>query len=469
MKKNKHKKKGIIPVTRKKNERKKGEKIEHIFEEIDNRIRPDIRVIKNADEMVKDINTLIKKSGIIAECVKGGSIAKETFLKDDYDIDLFIRFNKSYYNKDISGISENILKQICEKFKIVLERIHGSRDYFQFRIIKEKKILLFEVIPVILVHAQDYQQAENITDLSPEHVTWVKKYTTKNPKLIRDIRIAKQFCKANKVYGAESYINGFSGHIIDILIIYYGSFLNMLNSFSKYNIEKIDKPIIIDIEKNLDNPLKQLNKNKITPLIIVDPIQKDRNSAAALSKKRLMIFVDAAKKFLDKPSKTFFEIKIFNIEDEITRSLNALKISERNTKIILMDIDVTEGSKDVVGTKALKAYETIIEHMKMYGFDVLNSDWNLIHEEKRAEAYIITSSKISNKILHEGPPATAREDYKRFVEKHTASGHEILYKDGRAYTLVPRKFIDPKAFIEDLSKKEFISKKVKKIVIRYRL
>jgi tRNA nucleotidyltransferase (CCA-adding enzyme) len=441
-------------------------KIRSIFKSVITDIKPNSDVIKHADEMVKNINTLLKKNKIVAECVKGGSIAKDTFLKDDYDVDLFVRFNVSYKDKNISDFVEKILKDICGRLKIGLERIHGSRDYFQFRLQNGKKIIIFEVIPVILVHAQNYYEAENITDLSPEHVEWVKRYTSKNPCLTDEIRLAKQFCKANKTYGAESYINGFSGHIIDILIIHYGSFINLLTAFSKFDEDKLSKPIIIDTEKNLTNPLKQLNKSKITPLIIVDPIQKDRNSAAALSKKRLLMFIEAAKKFLDKPNKSFFEVKMFDIEKEISNSLKALGIKENNAKIVRMDIDTTEGSKDVIGTKALKAYEIIIEQMKLYGFKILSTDWNFIHDEKRAEAYIVIDSHISREVTQEGPPASSRENCKKFVDKHVAAGHEILYKDLRAYAMVPRKFIDPKAFIEDLVKQEFINRKVKRIFVR---
>jgi len=449
----------------------KSARIDKILGEMRRSTKPDIRVIKDADNIVKEINTLLKKGKIEAVCVKGGSIAKETFLKEDYDIDLFIRYNPSYKNINISDITEKILSEICKKLRVQLNRIHGSRDYFQFHIIKDKKkkILIFEVIPVILIHAQNYQEAQNITDLSPEHVDWVRKYTTKDSKLVDDIRLAKQFCKANGVYGAESYINGFSGHILDILIIHHGSFINLLNVFSKYDDKTLEKPIIIDTEKNLINPLKQLNKSKITPLIIVDPIQKDRNSAAALSKEKLMIFIDAAKKFLAKPDKKFFDIKEFDMEEKITTSLKSLKksgIQEKDTIVVKIDIETLEGSKDIVGTKTLKTYEAIVEHLRLNNFKVLNSDWNFVFDEKHARAYLIVERKITRDVMQEGPPTKATIDYKRFVDKHVASGHEILFKDGRVYAMVPRKFVDPKSFITDLAKKDFISRRVKGLFVR---
>lgn len=448
------------------NDAKTEAKIRDIMQSVIKDIRPDITVIKDVDEVVAKINTLLKRENIAAECVKGGSIAKDTFLKDDYDIDLFIRYNPSYRNKDISSISERILKELCAGLKARIERIHGSRDYFQFNIQKKRDILSFEVIPVILVHSQNYQDADNITDLSPEHVTWVKRYTDKKQGLTDEIRLAKQFCKANKVYGAESYINGFSGHILDILVIHYGSFYGLIRAFSRFDERSIDRHIMIDTEKNLKDPIRQLNKSKITPLIIVDPIQKDRNSAAALSRERLIMFIDAAKRFLEKPDRRFFEIRTFDMAKEIDDSIKMLGLKKNSFKAIHIEMDATEGSKDVVGTKALKAYESIVSHTKMYGFKILKSDWNFLAEERRAEAYMLIDEGISKEVLQEGPPIDAHENYKKFLDKHKMLKHKVLHKGQRVYALIPRKFIEPKAFVEDLSKKEFIKSRVKSIFIR---
>jgi len=133
---------------------------------------------------------------------------------------------------------------------------------------------------------------------------------------------------------------------------------------------------------------------------------------------------------------------------------------------VRIDIDTVEGSKDVVGTKVLKAYEAIMEQMKLNDFIILKSDWNFVFNEKRAEAYLMVDKKISKEIFQEGPPTKSATDYKRFVDKHVASGHEILFKDERVYAIVPRKFLDPKSFIEDLVKKDFINRRFKGLFVR---
>jgi tRNA nucleotidyltransferase (CCA-adding enzyme) len=86
------------------------------------------------------------------------------------------------------------------------------------------------------------KEAENITDLSYSHVNYIKK-RIKNKKILDEIRIAKAFCYATNTYGAESYIGGFSGYAIELLVYHYGSFLKFIKAISKLD----GKKEIIDI------------------------------------------------------------------------------------------------------------------------------------------------------------------------------------------------------------------------------
>ena len=101
-------------------------------------LRPKKDVVDKCNVVLDSINSEIKKKKIKARAVLGGSIAKGTFLKDDYDCDIFVKFNLSYKKKEISDLLEKILKIFPKA-----ERIHGSRDYFQFSM----KNIMFEKIP----------------------------------------------------------------------------------------------------------------------------------------------------------------------------------------------------------------------------------------------------------------------------------------------------------------------------------
>lgn len=453
-------------------------KILLLLENIKKKLMPDLAVLNDVNAIVEKINKELKNSKIPAECVKGGSIAKETFLKNDYDADLFVRFDASF-NEDYSNALEITLKNAFPKLNI--ERVHGSRDYFQFKekIKNNNEEINYEIIPVMKIHSSNYKDAKNVTDLSPEHVFWVEKYTKNHPELKDEIRLAKQFCKVNKTYGAESYINGFSGHMIDILIIHYGSFIELINAASKWDVEKnkntLNKKIIIDHEKHLKNPLKELNESKtLSPLIIVDPIQIDRNAAAAMSYETLEKFILSCKNFLNAPDKSFFEIKKFDIDAEIKEKTKIIEIKKSNLKIknkktiklITLKIKTLDGSKDIVGTKILKIFELLNTHIKLNEFNIIFSDWHFDFEKRNSEMYfIIDNETLSSTIEQIGPPIKEKKDYDNFIQKHTQNKNKIITKNNRAYAITPRKYLIPEKLLADLIKENFIFSRAREIKI----
>lgn len=404
-----------------------------LLEEVKKELEPDKRIISEVKEVVNKINKTLKASGIKAVCVTGGSIAKGTFLRDDYDVDLFVRFDYSYKKKDLSNILEKILKK---DFKPV--RVHGSRDYFQI-----KKTYLFEIIPVLKIN--NYKKAVNVTDMSPLHAIYVSKKLRKGQD--NDIRLAKQFCKATKVYGAESYIKGFSGHIVDLLIIHYGSFTKLLRAASKWK-----EKVIIDIEKHLKNPVKELDKAKTySPMIIVDPVQPDRNAAAALSKEKFDLFITTCKKFLKHPSREFFRVK--NIDKA------ELKKKSGKNDLTFIEAEALKGKKDVVGAKLMKVYEYLHTSITRNDFRILDADWEF--DKKGFFYFIIKKETLSEKVILKGPPMSKKEGVKRFRSAHK----KTFEKKKRLYAEEKRKHRTIIPLVKELLKEKYIKERVKKIVI----
>ena len=406
------------------------------LESIKDELRPDKKISKLVDEFIEKLNFNLKKNKIKATCVKGGSTAKGTFLKNDHDIDLFVVFDKAYKGKNIS---EELFSAIKEMSPV---RIHGSRDYFHIN----KEGFTFEIVPVMEV--KDANNIENVTDMSPKHVAWVNKKL--NDKLRDDIRLTKKFMKAQKVYGAESYINGFSGHVVDILIIYYGGFLNLLKAARNWK-----EKTIIDVEKKMKDPLKDMDKSKtFGPLIIVDPVQPERNASAAVSKEKFEKFIEASKLFLKTPSKDFFIEKEFDI-DKIKKSV------KKENLLVIINAESTKGSKDVSGTKLLKCFENIEKQLTLNEFTILKSDWKWDKAKNACFYFVIKEKKLSATFERMGPPKDKKNALIEFKKKNK----DTFEKNGRIYANVKRKFDSPEKFVKDLIKKDFIKDKVKKIEI----
>ncbi len=376
-------------------------KVNSILKEVLKRIEPPEEDLKLIDDSVKKIfnglNKRIKKLKINAETFVGGSFAKKTVIKkDEYDVDIFIRFDKKYRRQDISKLTGRIIKGMKN-----ISVIHGSRDYFRIKFAKD---FFIEIVPVLKINKPE--EAENITDLSYSHVNYIKK-KIKSEKILDEIRIAKAFCFANKCYGAESYINGFSGYGLELLIYYYGSFLKFLKELIKVKERKI-----IDIERHFKrkkNILLDLNAAKLTsPIILIDPTYKQRNALAALSQKTFERFQKAAKKFLKKPSIKDFELKKTDLE-KIEKSAK-----KKNQEFVLAEIHTNKQPGDVAGSKLLKFYNYFAKEIgKLFDINKKGFNYNGV---QAARFYIVAKSK--KELIITGPNVKDEKSVKNFKKKH---------------------------------------------------
>ncbi len=197
-----------------------------MLDEVLKEIQPDKHYEKEIFNKLNSIIKQINKNQKNIRAILGGSGAKGTWLKT-FDADIFVLFDYNKF-KDKSDKLSDMLETILKKRLKKIIRLHGSRDYFQ---IKQNKFT-FEIVPILKI--QKAEQAKNITDVSPLHSKWVQKHK----KMVNEMRLTKQFCQAQNVYGAESYIRGFSGYICEILTAYYGSFISLIRGAAKWQ-EKV--------------------------------------------------------------------------------------------------------------------------------------------------------------------------------------------------------------------------------------
>ncbi|MEM3074678.1 MAG: nucleotidyltransferase domain-containing protein [Candidatus Pacearchaeota archaeon] len=389
----------------------------------------EILYLKKLSELIiKSIERKLEKNRINASAFIGGSLAKETLIKKpSYDVDIFLRFSKNYSEEQIKKFMKKIFFWFwVPGLRIKVQKIRGSRDYYKI-IPKSITGVSFEVIPSLKISSPN--EARNITDLSFFHVRYVKDSLSKNKKIKEQILIAKSFCNAQKCYGAESYIKGFSGYAIELLMIYYKDFIKFLREISKKD------ELIIDIKKLYKSKkeiIESLNKAKHSPIILIDPTFKERNAAGALSKESFAKFQNAAKKFLENPSEEFFQYKKIDIPMLKTNA------KEVNGIFAVFEIKTKKQPGDIAGSKMLKFSKVISREIGKY-FDILESEYDYWGERKSHLYYVL---KRKAEIVHVGPSIYNEKAIKGFKEKH-----KIWYvEDGRIKSSIPT----------DLSLKEFL-------------
>jgi len=414
--------------------------MKNILSKVLENIKPNKEGEKEIKTKVDDLLNKLNKNLKDAKAILGGSGIKGTWLREANDADIFVKFSYRKY-KEKSEELANILEKTLKKKKFKTTRLHGSRDYFQIK----GKEFTYEIVPILDI--KKAEQAKNITDVSPLHANWVNK---KGKNLKDDIRLVKQFCKAANIYGAESYIQGFSGYICEVLTIHYNGFLNLIKNAAKWP----DK-VIIDPENYWKgkNILMELNKSKTySPLIIVDPVQADRNAAAALSEEKFNLFRKKAKEFLKSPSEKFFEIK--EIDEK------SLKSKAKNNELILIDITPKKGKQDVIGCKLIKALEFINKKLEQNDFNVIDYGW--YWNQKALFYFIVKKEKLSNEIKIMGPPLKVEFHVKNFKKKYK----KTFTENNRIYTKIKREFKTSKELIKSLKKEKYLKEKINSFKIR---
>ncbi len=418
--------------------------INSILKEALGRINPAKEELNSIDKYLKQFisqfEKKIKSSGISAEVFVGGSFAKKTLIKKgQYDIDIFVRFDEKYKKQDISKLTERILRSLSLKNLI---SIHGSRDYFKINV---NSVFFVEIIPVLKI--KNPKQAENITDLSYFHVNYIKR-KLKTEKMLEDVRLAKAFCHANKCYGAESYISGFSGYAIELLIYHYKGFLNFLRV-----ITKIKGKEIIDIEKLYKSKYEiamNMNTAKMTsPVVLIDPTYKERNALAALSPETFGKFQVACRKFLKAPSMNSFE------EKETNLGLIKKNAEKSRAEFILIKTETEKQEGDVAGSKLIKFYRHLGEEIEKF-YKISNKEFDY-NEKKEAEFFFVAKKK--GEIIQQGPNLRDKENVILFKKHH----RNTFTKNARIYA---REKMDKniKEFINDW--KLANSKKMKEMHIK---
>ena len=415
------------------------QKIKIILYEVLEEIQPDKNYEKEIFGRLNLITRKINKNQKYIKAVLGGSGAKGTWLKT-FDADIFVLFIYKKF-KDKSDKLSDILEKILKKrFRNVI-RLHGSRDYFQIK----QGNFTFEIVPILKI--KKAENSKNITDVSPLHSKWVLKH--KN--LINEIKLTKQFCQSQNVYGAETYIRGFSGYVCEILTVYYASFLNLIKNAAKWQ----DK-VVIDPEKYYrgKDVFKLVNTSKlVSPLIVIDPVQKDRNASAALSIEKFNIFKNSAREFLKNPSKEFFAKK--DIE-----SLFFMEKS-KNHKLISIDVNPLRGKSDIVGSKLLKIYEFLRNELNKHDFKVLKADWEWDRKGNAIFYFLFNKNPLSKFIEIIGPPLKIKQHVDNFKRMH----EKTLIKHGKIFAVEERKSVVPEDLLKNIIKNKFVRERSRSIEI----
>lgn len=150
-----------------------------------------------------------------------GSVAKDTFLRGETDLDVFVLFNPSKIS--LNWIKESfvdVVGSILDNNGIPWTTRYATHPY----IVAYVNNLEVNIVPAYKVS----KASEIITavDRTPFHTEYILKKLRRDQR--DEVRILKYFLKKNHLYGAEIKVQGFSGYLTELLVVAYGTFIDVL-------------------------------------------------------------------------------------------------------------------------------------------------------------------------------------------------------------------------------------------------
>ena len=392
--------------------------MKQIISSIRKKVIPTKQKDKEKSDIAKLALELVKKEvskySDVVSVELGGSFAKGTWLSDKADIDIFIKFKVSVSEKKFVEKSKRIGFASMKKYHPYVR--YSEHPYVEAKI-KNTKV---NVVPCYSVNLGNWKSS---ADRSPFHTHHMKNSLSDDMK--NEVRILKAFLRAQGIYGAEIAKQGFSGYVAEVLILNFGNFENVAKTFAKIK----ENEVIGDTHNTFD-----------TLISIIDPIDNNRNLAAAISNENIGKFILLCRSFINKPTLSFFK-------RTITSS------SKNWNNVLILKFSFSKRSPDIIWGQVKKASSSIATQLNIGGFKVIR--FSAFTDEKKYAYlfFMLESFDISKVVLKEGPDFFNEHDTRQFIEKNKRKCDLMwINNNGKVQCLVKRKTNNAKRFLTELLK-----------------
>ncbi len=366
-----------------------------------------------------------------------GSNSRGTHLAGDHDLDIFVFYPENLpraeFEKEGLAIGMKIFKG------------HGWEKAYSEHPYIRGKISGFDVEIVPAYRVSHAENLKSSVDRSVFHNEYMKQ--NMQPGQEGEIRLLKQFMKGVKCYGADLSANSFPGYVAELLILKYGTFKACIEAASKW-----EKGEVVDIE-NYYAP-QDAKKKFDSHLIVVDPVDRGRNVAAALSLNQYARFIAGCREFLRKPRMEFFFPKSHKVWNA-----GQLKKFLANTGLRAIMLGYPKGGLEDVMWGQLKRFSKKLETIaEQNDFTVKRSAQWLDHKNHLVILLEAESTALEKAKVVKGPEVFYPEHSKAFISAHKKPLSGPRIEEGRWIIEIERKHTRLEALLkeqlEKLSKTE---------------
>ena len=340
----------------------------------------------------------------------GGSFAKGTWLADA-DIDVFVKFHESVPADIFEDLALKIGHRSLEEYNPYIR--YSEHPYTEADIDGTK----INVVPFYDTKLGCWKSS---ADRSPYHTTFMKKNLSSQAK--DEVRLLKKFLDMWNIYGANTERQGFSGYAAETLIYKYGSFEDVVGAMS--NIKS--GAIIGSHAKKFD-----------TAITITDPIDDNRNLAAAVSSRNIGIFILACRRFAREPSIETFKSNI-TIKSHFWD--NVISVSFRHSK----------KTPETIWGQAKGAAAAVARRLGREGFSVIRYTTS-INNSRIQISFLLELLCLPRVHVRSGPDVFRRAASGRFIKKND-DAMVWVGEDLRLYCMIQRAENRADAFLDYIFK-----------------
>jgi tRNA nucleotidyltransferase (CCA-adding enzyme) len=412
------------------------------------------QVRARAEEIRRAVEEECNKARLAAEVRLDGSVAKDTWIRDYVDADIFMRVSPDLTKKQLHDVCLPIARRALRPHKIV-ERF-AEHPYIESVVEFQTGTLRVNVVPCYRVEKGKWLSA---TDRTPYHTEYVRSRLAEHQR--DEVRLLKAFMRGIGAYGADIRTGGFSGMICETLIIAREDFQKVLQEFAGWKEGRF-----IDVENYYAGRGDEIHRIFIDPLVVIDPVDKGRNLGAAVRSTQLWNFTAASRRFLEKPSPLFFT-------EPMVRPIAKMEfrrgIAKRGSAILCIKMNRIDAVVDIVWSQLFRTERALVNLLENSDFEVVRSSAWTDESSLSVLLFELASHQLSSSKRHRGPPVSRHVESSSFLSKHLRAGDTVSgpwIEDDRWYVEKKRAVVSAHALLAPILRSGGSDVGVASLVIR---
>jgi len=383
---------------------------EAVVSQVADRVTPDAtereRLQAAAADLTDRVRDAVADLPVGASVVQVGSTARGTWLADDRDIDLFVRFPSDLDRAEL------------ERYGLAVGRAalpDGREEYAEHPYVTGE-VRGFDVDLVPCYDVADATEIQSAVDRTPFHDAYLQERLDSD--LARDVRLLKAFLTGIGAYGSDLRTRGFSGYLSELLVLEYGGFEPLLRAAADWH-----PPVRLDPE---DHGTATFDD----PLVVIDPTDPERNVAAVCAAENVARLQHYARDLLDDPRDDLF---VAADPDPLDADAVRTHLDRRGTTPVAVVFETPDLVDDQLYPQLRKSLGGIAGELDRRGFAPLRS--TTIADDRAVLLVELAVDELAAVERHAGPPVHVRDHATGFYDAYTDRDVYGPFLDGDRYVV----------------------------------